>query len=68
MSTCAGSCLGTDSHRRQVSGALLATVVPGDSCALSCPFVLIAIALYFALKPNMDDIDRAGACRHSCSG
>ena len=23
------------------------------------PFVLIAIALYFALKPNMDDVDRA---------
>jgi uncharacterized membrane protein YfcA len=23
------------------------------------PFLLVAIALYFALKPNMDDIDRA---------
>ncbi|BCH24399.1 TSUP family transporter [Mesorhizobium sp. L-8-3] len=42
-----------------VAGALLATVLPGDLLRLALPFMLIAIALYFALKPNMNDIDRA---------
>jgi uncharacterized membrane protein YfcA len=40
-------------------GALLATVIPGDVFRAFLPFLLVAIALYFALKPNMDDIDRA---------
>ncbi|CDX44475.1 conserved membrane hypothetical protein [Mesorhizobium sp. SOD10] len=40
-------------------GALLATVVPGDFLRAILPLLLIAIALYFALKPNMDDVDRA---------
>lgn len=40
-------------------GALAATVVPGDILAAALPVILIAIALYFALKPNMDDVDRA---------
>ena len=40
-------------------GALIATSIPGDALKLALPFVLIAIALYFALKPNMDDVDRA---------
>jgi uncharacterized membrane protein YfcA len=40
-------------------GALLATIVPGDVFRAVLPFLLIAIALYFAFKPNMDDIDRA---------
>lgn len=40
-------------------GALLATVVPGDLLRAALPLVLIAIALYFALKPNMNDVDRA---------
>jgi uncharacterized membrane protein YfcA len=39
-------------------GALVATNVPGDALRLALPFVLIVIALYFALKPNLDDIDR----------
>ncbi|TPM25954.1 TSUP family transporter [Mesorhizobium sp. B2-3-4] len=39
-------------------GALLATVVPGDLLRALLPLVLIAIALYFALKPNMNDVDR----------
>ncbi len=39
-------------------GALLATAVPGDLLRAALPVVLIAIALYFALKPNMDDVDR----------
>ena len=41
------------------AGALLATVVPGDLLRAALPLLLIAIALYFALKPNMDDVDRA---------
>jgi uncharacterized protein len=40
-------------------GALLATVIPGELFRSFLPFLLIAIALYFAFKPNMDDIDRA---------
>lgn len=40
-------------------GALIATKIPGDALKLALPFVLIAIALYFALKPNMHDVDRA---------
>ncbi|WP_099864807.1 TSUP family transporter [Pararhizobium haloflavum] len=40
-------------------GAVLAAVVPGDFLAALLPVLLIAIAVYFALKPNMDDIDRA---------
>ena len=42
-----------------VLGALLATVLPGDLLSLFLPFLLVAIALYFALKPNMSDVDRA---------
>jgi uncharacterized protein len=40
-------------------GALLATIVPGDLLRALLPLILIAIALYFALKPNMNDVDRA---------
>ena len=40
-------------------GALLATIIPGELFRALLPFLLVAIALYFALKPNMDDIDRA---------
>ena len=39
-------------------GALLATIVPGDLLRALLPLVLIAIAFYFALKPNMNDVDR----------
>lgn len=41
------------------AGALLASMLPGDLLRAALPFVLIAIALYFALKPNMNDVDRA---------
>lgn len=41
-----------------VAGALLASYMPGDWLRIALPFILIAIALYFALKPSMDDIDR----------
>jgi uncharacterized membrane protein YfcA len=40
-------------------GAGLATIVPGEWLSLALPVVLIAIALYFALKPNLGDLDRA---------
>jgi len=40
-------------------GALLATAVPGDLLRALLPILLIAIALYFAFKPNMGDVDRA---------
>lgn len=39
-------------------GAALATYVPGDVFEVALPFLLLAIALFFALKPNMNDIDR----------
>lgn len=39
-------------------GALAATIVPGAIFSAVLPALLIAIALYFALKPNMTDVDR----------
>ncbi len=40
------------------AGAALATMLPGEWLHMVLPPMLIAIALYFAFKPNMDDIDR----------
>jgi uncharacterized membrane protein YfcA len=40
-------------------GAILATAIPGEAFRAFLPFLLIAIALYFAFKPNMGDVDRA---------
>lgn len=42
-----------------IAGAMLATVLPGELLRAALPLLLIAIALYFWLKPNMDDVDRA---------
>lgn len=42
-----------------VVGAAVASLLPGDWLRLLLPFLLVTIALYFALKPDMDDIDRA---------
>jgi uncharacterized membrane protein YfcA len=39
-------------------GAVLATIVPGDVLKTVLPFFLIAIALYFGLKPNISDVDQ----------
>lgn len=39
-------------------GSLIATLVPGDFLRALLPVLLVAIALYFAFKPNMDDVDR----------
>lgn len=41
------------------AGAMLATVVPGDVLRALLPILLLAIGLYFALKPSMDDVDRS---------
>ncbi len=41
-----------------IAGALLAHAIPGDWFKIALPFLLIAIALYFALKPGTSDIDR----------
>jgi uncharacterized membrane protein YfcA len=40
-------------------GALAATVIPGAWLSAALPIVLILIALFFAFKPNMNDVDRA---------
>ncbi|MFC4624905.1 TSUP family transporter [Daeguia caeni] len=41
-----------------ILGALLATIVPVSIMRTLLPLLLLAIALYFALKPNIDDLDR----------
>jgi uncharacterized membrane protein YfcA len=40
-------------------GAMIATIVPGEWLRALLPVLLVAIALYFAFKPNMDDVDKA---------
>ena len=47
--SCAGSC----------GGALLALVLPLSALEAVLPFLLIAVAIYFALKPGLADTDRA---------
>lgn len=42
-----------------VAGAALATILPSDWLRAGMPVLLIAIALYFALKPDTGDVDRA---------
>jgi uncharacterized protein len=39
-------------------GALLATVVPAGVLKAVLPFLLIAIAVYFGLKPSLGEVDR----------
>lgn len=41
-----------------VIGAFLASKLPTDVIRIGLPFLLIAIALFFAFKPGLDDIDR----------
>jgi hypothetical protein len=38
-------------------GATLATVMPSDVLSIVMPFLLIAIAIYFAVKPNLGDLE-----------
>ena len=40
------------------AGAALVSWIPTDGLRLILPVVLIAIALFFALKPGLDDLDR----------
>ncbi|WP_367714884.1 TSUP family transporter [Nitratireductor sp. GISD-1A_MAKvit] len=42
-----------------IAGALAATIMPADLLRGMLPLLLIAVALYFAFKPNLNDIDRA---------
>jgi len=37
---------------------MLATIMPSDVLRIVLPFLLIAIALYFAVKPNLGDIEK----------
>jgi uncharacterized protein len=41
-----------------VAGALLAKSIPTDTLRVALPVILIAIALFFALKPGLTDADR----------
>lgn len=40
------------------AGAYLITIIPADDLRKFIPFILIAIALYFWFKPNLDDENR----------
>lgn len=40
-------------------GALAASIAPGDFLEALLPVLLVAIAVYFALKPKLSDVDRA---------
>ena len=42
-----------------ILGALTATVLPGEIFGAVLPVLLVAIALYFWLRPGLDDKDRA---------
>lgn len=42
-----------------VAGAALVTAIPTGALRVILPVVLIAVALFFALKPGLDDTDRA---------
>lgn len=46
-----------------VLGAALATILPGGILRAALPFLLVTIALYFAFKPALGDIDRAERLR-----
>ncbi|MEM5476073.1 TSUP family transporter [Pacificibacter sp. AS14] len=39
-------------------GAVLASRMPTDVIRLGLPFLLIAVALFFAFKPGLDDVDK----------
>jgi len=46
-----------------VGGALMVALVPTDWLRLALPVILVGIALFFALKPGLDDLDRAQRMR-----
>lgn len=41
-----------------ILGALLASLVPAQYLTAAIPVLLVGIALFFALKPNLSDLDR----------
>lgn len=41
-----------------VLGALLASTLPTDVIRLGLPILLIGVAVFFALKPGLDDVDK----------
>jgi len=45
------------------AGAALASVTPGNMLEALLPLLLIAVAVYFAVKPSLGDIDRAERLR-----
>lgn len=46
-----------------ICGSLLATSLPTDVIRIGLPLVLIGIAVFFAVKPGLDDQDRAARMR-----
>ncbi|MEM8541180.1 MAG: TSUP family transporter [Pseudomonadota bacterium] len=46
-------------------GALLISIIPADDIRIILPFLLIAVALFFWLKPGLDDESRAERMRPS---
>ncbi len=42
-----------------VGGALCVTLLPTETLRLGLPVLLIAVAIFFAVKPGLDDMDRA---------
>lgn len=42
-----------------VCGAFLANIIPGQVLEAALPLLLIGVAVFFALKPRVDDLDRA---------
>lgn len=42
-----------------IGGALCVTLLPTDTLRLGLPVLLIAVAVFFAVKPGLDDLDRA---------
>ncbi|WP_281824624.1 TSUP family transporter [Jannaschia rubra] len=46
-----------------IGGALCVSLLPTDTLRLGLPILLIAVAVFFALKPGIDDMDRAERMR-----
>jgi uncharacterized protein len=51
-----------------ILGALTATVLPGKVFGAVLPLLLVAIAVYFLLRPGLNDIDRAERMRPALFG
>lgn len=46
-----------------ILGALAVSLLPTDTLRLGLPVLLVAVALFFAFKPGLDDVDRAERMR-----